>query len=126
MTYNPLDNDDLRRMIFSNLRVPCEYKKPSHYSVMKPYCVMVKHVDHYYLNPLELRLKYGSYVGEYGAAIKARLNRPVDTIGDCLFNFEHTMDFNYDDFLRVVGRTDDMFYDLGRHKDTPTTDCEFV
>ena len=58
MTYNPLDNDDLRKMIFSYLRTPCEYKKPSHYSVMKPFCMMVHHEDDYYLNPLLLRLKY--------------------------------------------------------------------
>ena len=48
----PLENKDLRGIIFSYLRSPCEYKKPSHYEVMKPYCVMVQREDNYYLNPL--------------------------------------------------------------------------
>ena len=42
MTYNPLDNDGLREMIFSYLRTPCEYRKPPHYYVMRPYCIMVR------------------------------------------------------------------------------------
>ena len=57
MTYNPLDNDDIRNMIFSYLRVPCEYKKPPHYYCMKPYCIMVEHEDNYYLNPLLCMMK---------------------------------------------------------------------
>jgi hypothetical protein len=53
----PFENKDLRGIIFTYLRSPCEYKKPSHYEVMKPYCLMVQHEDNYYLNPLLCLLK---------------------------------------------------------------------
>ena len=107
MTYNPLDNDDLRKMIFSYLRTPCEYKKPSHYSVMKPFCMMVHHEDDYYLNPLLLRLRYGNNVGDEPVDVRDRLNEPFDTIGECLYYC--LLDC---EFLDMVDRDDEMFYNL--------------
>ncbi len=78
MSYNPLDNDDIRNMIFSYLRTPCEYKKPPHYEAVRPFCI-------------KMEIDGGSLV----------LNILTDTQLDtpCYTRFEWNMGMNLVDYL---------------------------
>ena len=119
MTYNPLDNDDLRKTIFSYLRTPCDYRKPPHYYVMKPFCMMVQHEDDYYLNPLLLRLNYGNNAGDEPVDVRDRLNEPFDTIGECLY---YGACGDWDEFLDMIDRDDEMFFNLQIYGDLLVSD----
>jgi len=63
MTYNPLDNLDLKKIIFSYLRSPCEYKKPPHYHCIKEWCIKLKmsNQDDIYVNPLHKMINTDSF-----------------------------------------------------------------
>tara|TARA_R110002020_G_scaffold174150_2_gene365185 strand:- start:374 stop:691 length:318 start_codon:yes stop_codon:yes gene_type:complete len=94
----PFENDDLRGIIFSYLRTPCEYKKPSHYEVMKPFCFGVQHEEFHPLNPL--------------CNIHSEI-RDIDdldgwTIGDCI-DFEGTKE--HEDIEYYQGYSIDVFRD---------------
>ena len=70
---------------------------------------MIQHEDDYYLNPLLLRLKYGNNVGDEPVDVRDRLNEPFDTIGECLY---YDACGDWDEFLDMVDRDDEMFYNL--------------
>ena len=62
---NPFENEDIRREIFKYLRVPCEYKKPTHYECMKPFCFGVQHEEFHPVNPLLFIKLELFYVGSH-------------------------------------------------------------
>ena len=97
----PMENDGLRSIIFSYLRSPCEYKKPSHYEVMKPYCVMVQHQDNYYLNPLLCMMK----LQQYSTA------DDWETLGDITTHFGYLED---DEVYQVEDMRDNLEYYHGQ------------
>ena len=115
-TYNPLDNDDLRKIIFSYLRTPCEYKQPPHYRCMRLFCVSVFHEEIYVLNPLLSRLKYAEYVGidDYDE-IKDRLNASCCTIGECMLG----SCYSDDEVEEIYGDEEEMFYNLQPYINEP-------
>ena len=99
MTTNPFENDDLRRMLFSYLRTPCEYKKPDHYECMKPYCVKIEHEETLYLNTLYWRLKTG-----YMRWFEDDLYTIGDAIEEGKMYFEDGDDDDDDDEIREEAR----------------------
>ena len=93
---NPFENEDIRREIFKYLRVPCEYKKPTHYECMKPFCFGVQHEEFHPLNVL-LFLKLETF-----------------STGSHLFDITNTYDTTLGDYIHYDedGEEDDERFEV--------------
>ena len=127
MSYKLFENDDLRRLMFTYLRTPCEYKKPPHYQCMKSYCVGIDMIDmcgsdeeRLVLNPLFWRLKMANQLEYNFTAVKEELEQDMDTLGECLQDMaEGEVGYFNNEELEEYGYLND-FWDL------PITICEYI